>query len=210
MKSSKKQILTVNLTVVDSINGDVGGLAVDSSTNRLSSTENLLDGAGKLLGKGLVSHLTSNVDDLFQRNVAVVLDILLFLAVSWGLLEGSDDERGSSRDNRHGSLTVLNSKLDSDTNTLVLLGGLSNVLTDLLGGKTKRTDLGSKSGGSTDFTTGGSQVDDLNLIGVELDAKMVVLVNTMVLEYLMRVLKCLPLVALCIIFLWAAVDIRVL
>lgn len=147
----------------------MSGLAVDSSANRLGSTQNLLDSAGELLGKGLVAHLASNVNNLLQGNVTIVLDVLLFLSVSWGLLEGSDDQGRGSGNNRDGSLTVLDGKLDSDTNTLELLGGLSNVFTNLLGGKTKRTNLGSQSRGSTDFTTRGSQVDDLDFIRVKLE-----------------------------------------
>ena len=36
--------------------------------------------------------------------------------------------------------------------------GLGDVLTNLLGRETKRTDLGGKSGRSTNFTTGGTEV----------------------------------------------------
>jgi hypothetical protein len=37
----------------------------------------------------------------------------------------------------------LNGQLDSDTETLPFLGTLGDIFTDLLGGQTKRTDLGS-------------------------------------------------------------------
>jgi hypothetical protein len=37
-----------------------------------------------------------------------------------------------------------------------------------LGGETKGTDLGSERRGGTNFTTGGTEVDDLNLGGIEL------------------------------------------
>lgn len=66
-------------------------LAVNSGTNRLGSTEDLLDGTLKRLGKRLGSHLTGNVDDLVQRNRTVVLDVLLLLSVSWGLLKSTND-----------------------------------------------------------------------------------------------------------------------
>jgi hypothetical protein len=36
--------------------------------------------------------------------------------------------------------------------------GLGNVFSDLLGGETQRTDLGSKSRGGTDLTTSGAEV----------------------------------------------------
>ena len=146
-------------------------LAVNSGTNRLGSTENLLDGTLKRLGKRLGSHLTGNVNDLVQRNRTVVLDVLLLLSVSWGLLKSTNDQRRGRGNNRDSSLTVLDGKLNSDTDTLVVLGGLGDIFTDLLGGETERTDLGSKSGRSTNFTTSGSQVDDLNFRGVKLKKK---------------------------------------
>jgi hypothetical protein len=37
-----------------------------------------------------------------------------------------------------------------------------------LGRETERTDLGGKGGGGTDFTTGRTEVDDLDLGGIEL------------------------------------------
>ena len=37
-----------------------------------------------------------------------------------------------------------------------------------LGRETERTDLGSEGGGGTDFTTGRTEVDDLDLGGIEL------------------------------------------
>ena len=37
-----------------------------------------------------------------------------------------------------------------------------------LGRETERTDLGGESGGGTDFTTGRTEVDDLDLGGIEL------------------------------------------
>ena len=45
--------------------------------------------------------------------------------------------------------------------------GLCNIFTDLLRRQTERTDLGRKRGRSTNLTTGGTEVDDLLLVGVE-------------------------------------------
>jgi len=48
-----------------------------------------------------------------------VLDVLLLLAVSWGLLEGLDDEGRGRWDNGDLGLTVLDSELDSYTETFL-------------------------------------------------------------------------------------------
>lgn len=50
-----------------------------------------------------------------------MLDVLLLLAVPGGLLERLDDEGRCRGDNRDGGLTILDSELDSDTETF--LGG---------------------------------------------------------------------------------------
>jgi hypothetical protein len=86
----------------------VRGLAVDGAADRLGGTEDLLDTTGEVLGERLVSHLAGNlmrvsvfiprrrhttyVVDLVERNVTGVLDVLLLLAVPWGLC---DSQRGS-------------------------------------------------------------------------------------------------------------------
>lgn len=106
-----------------------------------------------------------------------MLDVLLLLAVARRLLQGSDDQRRSSRDDRDSSLTVLDRKLDSYAQAFLLqasvhlrcrarkkrttypvASGLSNVFTDLLGRQTQRTDLRSESRRSTDLTTSGAEV----------------------------------------------------
>ncbi|ANB14590.1 60S ribosomal protein L12 [Sugiyamaella lignohabitans] len=144
-------------------------LTVDSAADGLSSTQNLLDSTRQLLGKGLGSHLTGNVDDLIEGNATVVLDVLLLLSVSWGFLKSSDEERRGRGNNRDSGLTVLDGQLNSDTDTLEVLGGLGDIFTDLLGGETKRTDLGGKSGRSTNFTTDSTEEEDFNFVGVDLN-----------------------------------------
>lgn len=52
--------------------------------------------------------------------------------------------------------------------TYPVTSGLGDIFTDLLGGETKRTDLGSECGRSTNLTTSGTEVDNLLLVGVEL------------------------------------------
>lgn len=40
--------------------------------------------------------------------------------------------------------------------------GLGDIFTNFLGGKTQRTDLGGKSGGGTDLTSGSTEVANIN------------------------------------------------
>ena len=51
--------------------------------------------------------------------------------------------------------------------TYPITGCLRNIFTDLLWRKTKRTDLWRKSRRSTDFTSSGSKMNDLLLVGIE-------------------------------------------
>ena len=76
----------------------------------------------------------THVVDLVEGNVARVFDVLLLLAVAWGLLESLDDERGGGGDDGDGRLTVLDGELDGDTETLPVAGRLGDVFSDLLGG----------------------------------------------------------------------------
>jgi hypothetical protein len=158
----------LNLAGLDVVGDGLGAAAVDLAAGGESSSEDLLDGTLKVLGHGLEPHGAGNGDDLIERNALGVLDVLLLLAVPGGLLEGLDDQRRSGGDNRDGSLTVLDGQLDSDAQTLPVTGSLGDIFTDLLGRETERTDLGGKSGRGTNLTTGGTEVDDLDLGGVEL------------------------------------------
>jgi hypothetical protein len=53
-----------------------------------------------------------------------VLDVLLLLAVSWGLLESLDDEGRCGGNDGNGGLSVLDGETDGDTETFLL--GLSD------------------------------------------------------------------------------------
>lgn len=53
-----------------------------------------------------------------------MLDVLLLLAVTGRLLEGTDDEGRGGRNNRDRSLTVLDGELDGDTETFLLIAQL--------------------------------------------------------------------------------------
>jgi len=52
--------------------------------------------------------------------------------------------------------------------TYPVTSGLGDIFTDLLWRETERTNLWRKSGGGTNLTTGGTEVDDLDLGGIEL------------------------------------------
>jgi len=80
------------------------------------------------------------------------------LAVAGGLLEGLDEASSSGRNDGAGGLSVLDGELDGHAKSSpVLLGGLGDILTDLLGGETKGTDLGGQGGGGTHLTTGDTE-----------------------------------------------------
>jgi len=158
----------LDLTGINGITKILGVLAIDGASDGEGSSENLLDGTRELAGKGLGAHDAGDLNDIIERDVAVVLDVLLLLAVTGSLLEGLDDQGRGRGDDRDGSLTVLDGQLNGDTETLPVLGGLGNIFTDLLGRKTERTNLGGKSRGSSDLSSGGTEVDDLDLVGVQL------------------------------------------
>ena len=61
-----------------------------------------------------------------------MLDVLLLLPVTGGLLKGTDDKGRGGWDNGDGSLTVLDRKLDGNTETLPCAGSLCDIFTDLL------------------------------------------------------------------------------
>ncbi|EEQ38551.1 60S ribosomal protein L12 [Clavispora lusitaniae ATCC 42720] len=143
-------------------------LVVNTTADRLSSTQDFLGDRSQSLTERLLSHLSGNFKDLVQRNVTAVLNVLFLLSVSWWFLQSSDDKRRGRWNNGGSGLSVLNSQLDSDLNTLEVLGGLSNVFTNLLWRQTQRTDLWGQGGRGTDFTTDGSQVKELHFTRIKL------------------------------------------
>ena len=97
-----------------------------------------------------------------------MLDVLLLLAVTRWLLEGLDDEGRGGWNNGDGGLTVLDGKTDGNAESLPVTSSLGDIFSDLLWGETERTNLWSKCGRSTDLTSGGTEVDDLDLLWVDL------------------------------------------
>ena len=137
----------VDGSIVDSIDDIVGVLAVHGAAHRLGRAQHLLHGAGELLGHGPGPHHPRGVDDVVHGDVPGVLDVLDLLPVPRWLLEGLDDEGGGGGHHGAGGLPVLDLQLDGDLEALPLLGGLGDVVSDLLGGQTEGTDLGGQGAG---------------------------------------------------------------
>ena len=106
------------------------------------------------------------MENLVSGEVTVMLDVLGLLSVSQGLLKLLDDERCGVGNELDSGLSVLDGQLGRNSNTFPVHGGLLDIFSDLLGGHTKRTDLGSKDGRSTNFTSVLSDVHNLNFSGV--------------------------------------------
>ena len=118
---------TVDLASLDRIADSPGALSINLAANAEGSAENLLDGTLKSLGERLEPHRPGNVDNLIKSDGLVVLDVLLLLPVTRGLLERPDDKRRGGRDDRDRGLTVLDGELDGHTETLLYAGKKSFV-----------------------------------------------------------------------------------
>lgn len=149
----------VNLAVIDLLNNVVRIAAVDGATNALSGAEHFLDGTGQLAGLTPATNRTRDGEDVVEGNIARVLDVLNLLTITRRLLEGSDDERGRTRNHVDGRLTILNGQSHGDFESLPVLGGLGDIISDLLGRKTERTNLRGKRRSGTDFTTDNAEED---------------------------------------------------
>jgi hypothetical protein len=154
----------VNITVVNRLDDDLGGLAINLASHAVAGTKNLLDGSLQLLGERLVAHGAGNVDDLIEADRLVVLDVLLLLAITRRLLESADDQGGGGGNDGDGSLTVLDGELDSHAQAFPVAGSLGNIFSDLLGRKTQRTDLGGESRRGTNLATSGTEVATIALV----------------------------------------------
>lgn len=121
----------LNLARLDVVGDILGAAAIDLAAGAESSAKDLLDGALQVLGHGLESHGLSDGDDLIEGDALGVLDVLLLLPVTRGLLEGLDDERRGGGDDGNLGLTVLDGQLDRDAEALPVAGGLGDIFTDL-------------------------------------------------------------------------------
>lgn len=124
----------LNLTGLD-LGAHLGGRdALNSAAHGGAGAEDLTNSPRKILGQRSVTNLTGNLDNLIKGQVSVVLDVLLLFAVTGGLLQGLDNVAGGARLDLKSGNTVGDGQLDTDTQTLVVLGLLGNVFLDLLGG----------------------------------------------------------------------------
>jgi hypothetical protein len=71
----------------------------------------------------------------------VVLHVLLLLAVTRWFLQSLDDHAGSGGQDFNGGNSVLNSQLDTHAKAGVIGRCLNDIVVNLLGGNTERTDL---------------------------------------------------------------------
>lgn len=129
------------------------GLVVDGATNSGAGTENLQNSSGESLGERAGAHDLSDTNDVVEGDVSVVLNVLLLLAVAVGLVQSLDDQSSGGGHHLDGGLTVLDDELHRDTDSLPVLSGLSNIISDLLGGKTEGTNLGGKYCGGSSFSS---------------------------------------------------------
>jgi len=160
VKMSKNQRLLLGdleLASSDLFDEIVWVLVVDGATNRVSSSQELTADTAQVLGHGSVLHDPSSTEHIIPSNVTIVADVLDLLSVPRWLLQGLDQQSTGTWHNRHGSLTVLNGKLDGHFQALVVLGVLANVVTNLFGRETERADLWGQRGGWGNLATDGSQ-----------------------------------------------------
>ena len=113
---------TLNLAALDVVRDVLRTSAIYLAANTESRTQNLLHRSLQLLGERLEPHRPGNLDDVVERHALVVLDVLLLFPVAGGLLQGLDDKGRGGGDDRDGGLTVLDGKLDGDTETFLSTG----------------------------------------------------------------------------------------
>lgn len=111
-RSEKESALP--LTIIDLSLDVFGTLLLDGAAEGDTGTEDFLDSAGELLGEGLVgiSHGLSDLEDLIEGKVTVVLNVLDLLSVSAGSLHGLNELRGSGGEHCYGTLSVLDGDLN--------------------------------------------------------------------------------------------------
>ena len=112
----------LNLARFDIIADILGTSPINLATHREGCAENLLNGTLQLPRHTLEPHGPGDLNDLVEGNALGVLDVLLLLAVSRGLLEGLDDEgRGGGNDGDL-RLTILDRELDSHAESFLEVG----------------------------------------------------------------------------------------
>lgn len=140
-----------NLTIIDLRLDIPRALSIDGASDRKACSQNFLNGSRQLSGHTSFPHGTGNLDDGIQSQVSVVDNVFDLLTVTDGLVKGLHDKRRGGGDKTDGGLTVNNSKLNSDVQSFPVHGGLLDVFSNFLRGKTERTNLRSEGGSRSDF-----------------------------------------------------------
>ncbi len=78
-------------------------------------------------------HLSGDIQDLIEGNISAVLHVLDLFTVAFGLLQSFDYHGRSCGHNLNGGVTILADELDSNVHALPCLGGLGDIVTNLLG-----------------------------------------------------------------------------
>jgi len=73
-------------------NDFLGVLLIDGASDGETSTEDLLDGSGEVLGHGFFFDDFSDLFDLFKSKVSLVGDVFDFLSISFVVAEFLDDK----------------------------------------------------------------------------------------------------------------------
>merc|ERR1719351_198903 len=141
---------------------------MNSATNGLRRSQDFFDDTRQVSGHGPRSHDPSGAQDIIHGDVTVMLNVLDLLAVTWRLLQSLNDKCGCTRYHIHFSLTVLDSQSDGNFQAFPVLGGLGDVITNLFGRQTQRTNLGGQGRSGSHFTTNSTKADNLNFIGIKL------------------------------------------
>ena len=106
---------------------------VNGTSDRLSCSEDLFDDSRQFLGHGPGPHDAGSIQDVIHGDVTVVFDVFDLLTITWGLFQGLDDQGCGRGNDIDSGLTILDGQPDCDLETFPVLGGLGNIVTNLLG-----------------------------------------------------------------------------
>jgi len=163
----KTSLSDINVASIDGLLNVLGALAVNGASNGDAGSENFLNSADEMGSVRLDAHLLGDFEDGIHGDLSVVENVLGLLSITCGLLEGSEDERTSGVEHSNFTLLVLDLDLDLNLDALPILGGLLDILTDLLGGHTDRGALGSKCSCGGNFTTNHLHEDEVDHVWVK-------------------------------------------
>ena len=164
----RSKLRHLELAELDLLDEGVWWDVLDGAADGLGGAEDLADGSRGGAGHRARAELLGDGEDVVVGDVAAVRDVLHLLAVARGLLEGADDEGGRARHDLDLGLPVLDEEVARDLQALPVLGGLLDVVADLLRGQTEGAELGAEGTGA-DWLTADAADDELVLcVWVEL------------------------------------------